>query len=75
MVLQLQDKPVDLIEIPDGVHLLEKPCDRRIAMQGLVDWFCFWLKGEQVPDPAKTQQYERWRELRRLQQQNTVQQN
>jgi hypothetical protein len=35
-----------------------------------VDWFCFWLKGEENPDPAKAGQYAHWRELRRLQEQN-----
>ena len=36
--LALQNKPVDLVEIPKGVHLLERPSDRRIAMQRMVDW-------------------------------------
>lgn len=35
-----------------------------------MDWFDFWLKGEEDPDPAKAEQYTRWRELRRLQQAN-----
>jgi hypothetical protein len=29
----------------------------------LVDWFRFWLKNEEDPDPAKAEQYKRWREL------------
>jgi hypothetical protein len=32
-----------------------------------LDWFRFWLKGEEDPDPAKAEQYARWRELRKLQ--------
>jgi len=24
-----------------------------ISLQGNVDWFCFWLKSEEDPDPAK----------------------
>jgi len=40
------------------------------SQQGNVDWFCFWLKGEEDPDPAKAEQYARWRELRKLQQRN-----
>jgi len=64
--LFLQNKPVDFIEIPDSVHLLRKPSQRRIAMQGMVDWFSFWLTNEEDPDPAKAAQYERWRELRKL---------
>jgi hypothetical protein len=62
--LVLQNKPVDFILIPDGVHLLQKPWDRRIAIEGIVDWFRFWLKGEEDPEPAKANQYARWRELR-----------
>ena len=69
--LSLQKKPVDLVLIPGGTHLLVKPRERAIAQQGLVDWFCFWLKGEEDPDPAKAEQYARWRELRKLQQQNS----
>jgi len=31
-------------------------------------WFSFWLKGEE--EPAKADQYTRWRGLRKLQEQN-----
>jgi hypothetical protein len=60
-------KPVEMIYIPEGTHILEKPWERMTSQQGNVDWFCFWLKGEQDPDPAKAEQYKRWRELRSLQ--------
>ncbi len=33
----------------------------------MVDWFRFWLQGYEDPDPAKAEQYKRWRELRKLQ--------
>lgn len=59
-------KPVDMIYIPDGVHILEKPWERMVSQQGNVDWFCFWIKGEEDPDPAKAEQYKRWRNLRAL---------
>ena len=59
-------KPVEMIYIPEGTHILEKPWDRMVSQQGNVDWFCFWLKGEEDPDPAKADQYQRWRELRKL---------
>ncbi len=65
--LLLQHKPVELFVIPDGTHLLVKPWERLAASQGSVDWFRFWLKGEEDPDPAKVEQYVRWRALRRLQ--------
>ena len=57
-------KPVEMIYIPEGTHVLEKPWDRMISQQGDVEWFCFWLKGEEEPDPAKVEQYKRWHELR-----------
>jgi hypothetical protein len=57
-------KPVEMIYIPEGTHVLEKPWDRMVSQQGNVDWFCFWLKGEEDPDPTKAEQYKRWRELR-----------
>jgi len=63
-------KPVEMIMIQDGSHVLEKPWDRMISQQGNVDWFCFWLKGEEDPDPTKAEQYTRWRELRKLQNEN-----
>jgi dipeptidyl aminopeptidase/acylaminoacyl peptidase len=64
--LKLQHKPVELIEIPDGSHMLEKPWDRRIAIQGLVDWYRFWLQGYEDPDGSKKEQYKRWEHLREL---------
>ena len=63
-------KPVELIYMPNAIHTLIRPRDRMISQQGNVDWFCFWLKGEEDPDPAKAEQYARWRELRKLQEQN-----
>jgi hypothetical protein len=30
----------------------------------LVDWSDFWLKDHADPDPGKSEQYARWRELR-----------
>lgn len=66
--LLAQHKPVELLYMPDAAHGLVKPQERLTSEQGAVDWFCFWLKGEEDPDPAKAEQYARWRELRKLQQ-------
>ena len=57
-------KPVDFIYLPTGTHILVKPWDRMVSQEGSVDWFCFWLKSEEDPDPKKTEQYVHWRELR-----------
>ena len=37
---------------------------------GSVDWFRFWLQGYEDPDPAKAEQYKRWRGLRKMQSDN-----
>jgi dipeptidyl aminopeptidase/acylaminoacyl peptidase len=64
------NKPVELYYYPNEDHTPEHPQARLATMQRNVDWFRFWLKGEEDPDPAKAEQYKRWRELRKLQQQN-----
>ena len=58
-------KPVDFVYLPTGIHILVKPWDRMVSQEGSVDWFCFWLKNEEDPDPKETEQYVRWRELRK----------
>lgn len=69
-VLTHLGRPVDLIYLPDGTHILVKPWERLTSQQGNVDWFRFWLKGEEDPDPTKADQYTRWRDLRKLQEEN-----
>src|SRR5437762_13775382 len=63
-------KPVDLIMLNTDEHVLTNPAVRMASQGGSVDWFRFWLKGEEDPDPAKVDQYKRWRELRKLQEAN-----
>lgn len=58
--LYQQGKPVDLIYIPHGQHILQKPKERYRSQQGNVDWFRFWLQGYEDSDPAKRGQYRRW---------------
>ena len=64
--LRLLNKPVDLILLPDASHDVVKPLERLASEEGDVDWFDFWLNGHEEPDPAKAEQYARWRELRKL---------
>jgi dipeptidyl aminopeptidase/acylaminoacyl peptidase len=63
--LLMLDKPVEMVYLPEGTHVLEKPWDRLVSQQGNVDWFRFWLKDEEDPDPVKAEQYSRWRALRK----------
>jgi len=59
-------KPVELLNFyPAGEHELVRPWQRITSQQTAVDWYCFWLKDKEDPDPAKAEQYKRWRGLRK----------
>jgi hypothetical protein len=62
--LQQEGKPVDLIYIPGGQHILQKPLERLASQQGNVDWFRFWLQGYEDPASQKRAQYIRWEGLK-----------
>lgn len=61
-------KPLEVFVYPDEWHEKVWPSHRYAIYQRNVDWLNFWLNGEQDSDPAKAEQYNRWRELRNLQQ-------
>jgi len=62
-------KPVELIIYPNEVHHVNQPKHRYQIYERNLDWFRFWLKSEESSDPAKSEQYQRWRQLRNLLQQ------
>lgn len=61
------NKPVELYYYPNEDHTPEHPQARLATLQRNLDWYRFWLKDEEDRDPAKAEQYKRWRELRKLQ--------
>ena len=63
-------KPVYLIMLPSGKHIMTNRKQRLYSETINVDWFPFWLKDEEDPDPSKADQQARWRELRKLQEGN-----
>jgi dipeptidyl aminopeptidase/acylaminoacyl peptidase len=65
--LRYLHKPVELLMLNTHEHILTNPAVRMASQGGSVDWFRFWLKQEEDPNPAKAEQYARWRELRKLQ--------
>lgn len=68
--LRLLHKPVEMVMLEDEQHIVKKPANRMISQGGNVDWFDFWLNGHEDPDPAKSKQYSRWRQLRKLHEDN-----
>jgi len=63
-------KPVELMMLHTHEHVLTNPAARMASQGGSVDWFRFWLQGYEDPDLAKKEQYERWRGLRKMQEEN-----
>ena len=70
-LLRRQYRPVELIKFPEGAHALSRPSERMISLQGNVDWYRFWLKGEmrsELLTPSETaeslrEQYARWNQM------------
>lgn len=62
--LRRHQRPVEYVYYPDGDHVLAKPRERLLSQQGAVDWYRFWLKGEEDSDPAKAERYRSWRRMR-----------
>ena len=73
--LKRLNKPVEMLVVDNDEHELKKPWNRRISLQSTVDWFSFWLNGEEDGDSNKAPQYIRWREFRILQKQNIPRQD
>src|SRR5260370_39728929 len=59
-LLRLQNKPVELLYVRNGEHVLKKPQQILASQEMSVDWYDFWLNGHEDPDPAKKEQYVRW---------------
>jgi dipeptidyl aminopeptidase/acylaminoacyl peptidase len=58
-------RPVDMLNFyPEGEHVLVRPRQRLLSEGSVVDWYCFWLKGEEDADRMKAAQYARWRQMR-----------
>jgi len=57
-------KPVDLYVYSDELHVRNQPRHRFEIYERNLDWFSFWLKGEERPGLEKREQYARWRKMR-----------
>lgn len=70
-LLRRQYRPVEMLKFPEGGHALSRPSERMISLQGNVDWYRFWLKGERreaLAIPGETAQslqaqYQRWEQM------------
>lgn len=60
-------KPYDAYVFRDETHMKWQPAHLRAIVQRNLDWFDFWLQDREDSDPAKAEQYARWRKLKELQ--------
>ena len=59
-------KPVELYIYANELHRKNQPKHRYEIYDHNLDWFRYWLKGEEDPNVGKKGQYERWQRLREL---------
>jgi dipeptidyl aminopeptidase/acylaminoacyl peptidase len=62
--LHEEGKAAEMYVFPDETHLLTQPIHRLVNFERQLDWFAFWLKGEEDSAPGKRDQYDRWIRLR-----------
>ena len=56
--------PTEFVIYPRTGHNIALPRLRRESAIRNLDWFLFWLTGQGDADPARRDQYARWRRLR-----------
>jgi dipeptidyl aminopeptidase/acylaminoacyl peptidase len=62
--LQDAGRPVEMVVFPNEDHVKWQPAHRLAIYNRNLDWFRFWLQDREDADPAKTEQYIRWRQFR-----------
>ncbi|RZV39094.1 MAG: hypothetical protein EX272_01355 [Chromatiales bacterium] len=62
--LRYQGKPVELQFMRTGNHNVIKPLQVVAHHEMMVDWFDFWLAGDESSGQGKAEQYSRWRAMR-----------
>lgn len=62
--LKAHDRAVEMYVFAGEAHVKHQPKHRLAIYNRNIDWLRFWLMGEEDPNPAKAEQYERWRTMR-----------
>ncbi|MCP1374690.1 Atxe2 family lasso peptide isopeptidase [Dyella lutea] len=60
----VREQRADLYVFPNEPHQKFQPRHKLAVYNRNLDWFRFWLQGYEDPDPAKAEQYTRWRAMR-----------
>jgi dipeptidyl aminopeptidase/acylaminoacyl peptidase len=62
--LEQAGRSVEMFVFPNEYHIKSHPAHRLAIYNRNIDWMNFWLRGVEAPDPAKAEQYRRWRAMR-----------
>lgn len=60
----IRDRRADLYVFPDEPHQKFQPRHKLAVYERNLDWFRFWLLGEEDSSPGKQSQYARWKLMR-----------
>lgn len=60
----VRENRADMYVFPHEPHIKFQPRHKLAAYERNLDWFRFWLQSHEDADPAKAEQYERWRLIR-----------
>lgn len=60
----IREHRADVYVFPNEPHQKFQPQHKLAVYERNLDWFRFWLLGMKDSDPAKSQQYARWEEMR-----------
>lgn len=56
--------PSEMYVFPREHHVKWQPSHKLAVFERTLDWFSFWLRCTEDPDPAKAEQYRRWQRMR-----------
>ena len=56
--------PSEMYVFPGEHHVKWQPRHKLAVFERTLDWFSFWLRCTEDPDPAKAEQYRRWQSMR-----------
>ena len=56
--------PSEMYVFPGEHHVKWQPRHKLAVFERTLDWFSFWLRCTEDPDPAKAEQYRRWQRMR-----------
>jgi len=61
----LNRRPLEYLYFPNASHRLQRPREREAMLNATLDWLSFWLQDYEDSNTAKTEQYLRWRGIRK----------